>query len=264
MPLHVTRTVQLESAPMGRAHVVWSVASQAFLISWKYHTVDWYIRVRKFLPTGSAAGGDTAQVPTMTAIDNVGNNYETSVGVSGQQFGVVTRNSGVNHPSLTVLNGEGVQVGTSFVDLAPVYPSPWMATAGTAGGFVSFFHEFPASIVDEVYVATSPDGGVAPAMVADGGVAPFPGFSFPSTATTAEAINDDTGGMGGVGLGLLEPNGAGFVYVKADGVLHLLVGTVISSKSGTELGVSNYHGSFAVSLFDGTTHATQVTTSGCR
>jgi hypothetical protein len=77
-------------------------------------------------------------------------------------------------------------------------------------------------------------------------------------------ISDDSGGAGGVGAVLLEANGAGFHYITADGARDMAIGTVISSASGAEIAISNYHGSFAVSLYDGSTHATQVTTSGCR
>lgn len=51
--------------------------------------------------------------------------------------------------------------------------------------------------------------------------------------------------------------------MTANGSKRLASGTVISSANGAEIGLSNYLGSFAVSLYDGTTRATQVVASGC-
>ena len=89
------------------------------------------------------------------------------------------------------------------------------------------------------------------------------GFVTECTASSGKAINDDTGGNGGVGLVQLESIGASFIYVKADGTSRLNIGPVISSSSGAQVAVTNYHGSFGVSLFSGMTHTTQVIASGC-
>jgi hypothetical protein len=51
--------------------------------------------------------------------------------------------------------------------------------------------------------------------------------------------------------------------MKTDGLMHLSTGTVISSASGIQAGISNYRGSFAISLFESSSHATQVVASGC-
>jgi hypothetical protein len=100
----------------------------------------------------------------------------------------------------------------------------------------------------------------ADAGVPDGGTVTFPVGTFLSNAGQAHMISDDLGGTGGV---LLEPNGASFIYYKADGVTRLNTGTVISSSNGAQANISAYRGSFAVSLYDGKTHSTQVVASGC-
>jgi hypothetical protein len=67
-----------------------------------------------------------------------------------------------------------------------------------------------------------------------------------------------------VGAALLEPNGANFVFVTADGAKHSVTGTVLTSANSAQVAISNYRGSFAVSLYDRVLHSTQVTSSGCQ
>ncbi|MES1209833.1 MAG: hypothetical protein ABUS79_28185, partial [Pseudomonadota bacterium] len=91
----------------------------------------------------------------------------------------------------------------------------------------------------------------------------FDTFTFPSTASTAHMISDDTGGAGGVGAVLLEQNGASFLYVMPDGTTRMATGTVISSANGAAAAISNYRGSFAISLYDDSVHATQMVGTSC-
>jgi hypothetical protein len=66
-----------------------------------------------------------------------------------------------------------------------------------------------------------------------------------------------------VGAVLLENDGAAFVYVTADGSKQYTEGTVISASGGVQAGISDFAGSFVVSLHNGTTHSTQATVSSC-
>jgi hypothetical protein len=266
--LGVVDTVQLESVEETMPHVIWSVSAQAFIISWKYNTTSWFTRVRKFHPNGQSAGGDTANVPTTTGTNN---NYgwdESQVGTSGNLIGVAYANpaSGSN-PNLTLLDGDGLQVG-SIIAVNPTNSSHWVSIGGTTSGFVTLFNN--SSTVYGVFIPTSgakdvlTDGGTTRDAGGDAGLPGlFTDFSLPSTATTAKMVSDDTGGQDGVGAVLMETNGADFLYVTADGSKRLTSGTVISSAHGAEIGLTNYHGSFAVSLYDSTMHATQVVASGC-
>jgi hypothetical protein len=264
--LQVVRTVQLESVDMAFPHAIWSVSNQAFVISWKYATTNWFTRVRKFTPGGQSAGGDTSVVPTPSGTnDNYGWD-EGQVGTSGNLIGAAYRNDSSAIPTLTILDGDGLQVG-DLLALSALGVSGWVSSGGTTNGFVTLFNNY--SNVVGVFVPTSgahdvlTDGGTT-VDAGDGGVARlFSTFSFPSNASTAKMVSDDTGGPGGVGAVLLESNGASFHYVTADGSKHLAPGTVISSAHGAEIGLSNYLGSFAVSLYDSTTHATQLVASGC-
>ena len=76
-------------------------------------------------------------------------------------------------------------------------------------------------------------------------------FSFTSTALTGKLINDDAGGAGGVGAVLLEDDGAAFVYATADGGKQYTEGSVINASGGVQADISNFQGSFVVSLYNG-------------
>jgi hypothetical protein len=267
--LDVVQTVQLESVHEAYAHSIWSVSAQAFVLSWKYLTSSWFTRVQKFHPNGQSAGGGTNAVPTTTGTNNNEGWDESQVGTSGDLFGVAYANPGSgSNPYLTLLGGDGLQVG-SIIEVSPTGSSHWVSIGGTTSGFVTLFNN--VSTAYGVYVPTSgakdvlTDGGTTRDAGGDAGLPGlFTDFSLPSTANTAKMVSDDTGGQGGVGVVLLEPTtGANFLYVTADASKRLSSGPVISSAQGTQIGLTNYHGSFAVSLYNGTTHATKVVASGC-
>jgi hypothetical protein len=285
----VQQNVQIESAQVGnpplvngpnqgQPHAIWSTLSNAFVFSWTYFPSLPQVRVRKFLANGSPAGGDTDTVPTnldpSVCYGCASPQYESgSVGTSGPLFGVAYLN-GIR-PRLTLLDAQGNEVGTSLqlalaqAGLAAGSASYyWVATAGTAQGFVYFSGTLPVS---EFFVPTTPDGGVA--AVADGGIAmldggaPLAGFSLTGNqgAVIGRAISDDTGGAGGVGAVLLYTDGAHFIYVNADGVTHVGPTTVISHAfgGGDEVAVTEFGGSFGVSLYSNAEHLTRMAASGC-
>ncbi|HEV3193110.1 MAG TPA: hypothetical protein VGY54_21530, partial [Polyangiaceae bacterium] len=256
--LNVQRTVRLDSVPIASPHSTWLASSQEFVLSWcPLPTIT--IKVKKFLPDGRTAGGDPNQANQQlyTSQHGVG----TSGGFLGvaQLFYIAPSSSGdaYRYPYLTIFDEQGAQRGSPMALSTSVGPH-WETVGGTATGFVNLFDNGGA--VYAVFVPTSGDAGAT----GDAGDAGFPGFSFASTATTAHAISDDTGGTGGVGAVLLESSGATFLYVKSDGTSHILNSTVLNSATGAQVAITNYHGSFAVSLYDGTKHATQVIASGCQ
>jgi hypothetical protein len=270
--LHVGKTVQLESVQWGSPRATWSVAASAFVLSWRNLTLG-TLRVRKFLPDGSGAGGDTNQVPTVSLWQSYDQGH---AGTSRSLVGIIYGSNAPFNPYLTLLGADGNQVGDS-IQLSAVSlggNQDWLTVGGTTMGFASFFHQ--AGTAYGVFVPTSDNGVVAVDAgvgadagddAGDGGTAPAPaftGFSFPSTAVTAHAISDDTGGQGGVGVVLLEGNGASFLYVTADGSHHVAAGTEISSASGSQVAITNYRGSFSISLHDNAKHSTQASVSGCK
>jgi hypothetical protein len=106
---------------------------------------------------------------------------------------------------------------------------------------------------------------LAPAPVDGGDAGAFGGFQFLSTAIAGRSISDDTGGVGGTGTVLLEQNGASFIYVNADGIRHVGSTTIIAHTyaDGDQVAVTNFGGSFGVSLYGRADHATKIAASGC-
>ena len=80
------------------------------------------------------------------------------------------------------------------------------------------------------------------------------------------AIGDGPGGSGGVGLALLNPDGVTFTYVDLNGVGHEGPTPVFAHTIGTgdEVSLTNFDGSFVVSLYNGSTKSTEVVASGCQ
>jgi len=260
--LQVGRIVQVEVANLGSTpDCVWSVASKAFVCSWLYASAGgWAVKVRKFLPDGRSAGGDTDEVPT-DRTDSYAGNYYGEVGVCGNLLGVGYRGYSDSEPKLTVLDKLGNQVGSTVV-LAPSGTSSWVTVAGTSAGFVTFYDH---TGVAETLVPVDSSGNVAAATGADAGA--LPGFHFTGTkvANSGRAINDDVGGVGGVGLALLYDDSVAFAYVSADGSTHVGPGTVIShSRAAADyINITNFAGSFGVSLYSALAHSTQMAATGC-
>ena len=260
--LSVQKTVQLESVYVGNAHVIWQPAAQLFVFSWKYQGSNgWYARVRKYHPSGSASGAAINAVPTSGPLSEPAAEDDAYAGVSGSYLGLAYQSGNNSWPYLTILDSDGFQVGP-IITLQAGGVDNWVAGAGTTTGFVTMFTG--GGRVSGAYVPLTGAGSViSDAGAPDAGLPPLKTFSFTSTATTGKIINDDAGGAGGVGAVLLENDGAAFVYVTADGAKQSAQGTVISASGGVQAGISNFAGSFVVSLYNGTTHATQATVSSC-
>jgi hypothetical protein len=265
--LQVKQSVLLETAAItGQPHVFWSNASQAFVMSWVYSGP--YVKIKKFLVDGRAAGGDSDVVPTDRpdgAIFSDSNHEAGAVGASGSLFGVAYQSNAVpERPELSVLDAVGGPVGSPAA-LAPTGNPLWVAVAGTSQGFVYFYD---ANGVAENFLPMSADAGVAGALASEtADASTFAGFSFPGTmhAYAARAVADDIGGIGGVGLDLLYPNGVSFAYVNADGAGHQGPNSVFAHTyaSGDYTSMTNYAGSFVVSLYIAANHQTQIAASGC-
>jgi hypothetical protein len=156
----------------------------------------------------------------------------------------------------------GNQVGSTIELQQTPASANWVTVAGTSAGFVTFYDQ---GGVAETLVRVDSSGNVAAATGADAGV--LPGFHFTGTkaALGARAINDDVGGVGGVGLALVYSEGVDFAYVSSDGITHLGPGSVISHSrvGGDYINITNFAGSFGVSLYSTAAHSTQMAATGC-
>ncbi|HVZ73278.1 MAG TPA: hypothetical protein VHJ20_12945, partial [Polyangia bacterium] len=271
--LTFVRAVQLESITSGIARVIWSGGSQAFVFSWKYAAAGWFARLRRFTPAGTPAGGDAASIASPSGTIETTQWQDCDVGSAAAYLGVACRQPYDGHVFLEVLDGDGQQVGP-YVRMGDATESSWAATGGTSAGFVVLADQ-PASVAGTFVPLTgmqsiTNDAGPPDDAGADGGAdaAPAPRFlektfSFPSTARTGKIASDDSGGAGGLGVAMLETSGASFLYVNADASKQLNGGTVLSSAQGGEVSITNYRGSYTLSLFESTKRATQAAVSSC-
>jgi hypothetical protein len=258
--LQVNQTVQIEVAQLGgQVDCTWSVSSKAFVCSWRYLAPGtWPIKIRKFLPDGRTAGGDTDEVPTDRTDNYTGCCGDISG--SGNLFGVGYKSASTSYPMLTVLDKLGNQLGSSIV--LQTVGTNWITVGGTSKGFVIFYD---ASGVAEAFVPVDANGGVKAATDADAGALSGFRISGTKTAQYGRAINDDVGGVGGVGLALLYPDSAAFAYVNSDGLTHVGPGTAIAHTyvSGDYININNFAGSFGLSLYSSAAHSTQMVATGC-
>ncbi len=222
----------------------------------------WYARVRKYHPSGIASGTAISAIPTYGGLYQPNQEDDAYVGVSGQYLGLGYQSITNNWAYLSIVDSDGFQVGPTSLALSGGGVDNWVATGGTTQGFVTMWTG--GGRISGAFVPVTGMGSVlSDAGVPDGGPPPIKTFSFVSTAATGKIINDDYGGAGGVGAVFLENDGASFVYVTADGSKQYVEGTVVTSNGGTQVGTSNFGGSFVVSLFNGTTHAAAATVSSC-
>ena len=254
----VEQIVVLEAQQFyGQPHATWSVSASAFSLSWEAYSAltSFYIDVSNFTSSGTGAGGGANMVPS--ALVSAASFDQGSVGAGDGLTGVVFAATGNNNPYLTILDALGNAVGGT-ISLG-ANNSNWSTVGGTSRGFVAL--TLSSSTVIETFVGTSADGGIASA-----GDAGLPTHAFPGTgAVGGRAISDDTGGVGGVGAALLYPDGVSFVYVCADGTtwegpLSLLAAAHVY---GDLTALTNYGGSFSVSLYSPTDGSTLVAASGC-
>jgi hypothetical protein len=261
--LTVEKTVQLESVFLGSPRVIWQPSTQQFVVSWKYQGSGggWFARVRRYHSNGNAAGAAINAIPTYGGIYQPNQEDDAYVGASGSYLGLGYQSTNNNWAYLTIVDADGFQVGP-IVSVSNGGVDNWVAAGGTSQGFVTMWTG--NGHISGVFVPLTGTGSVlSDAGVPDGGQPPLKPFSFTSTAATGKLINDDYGGANGVGAVFLENDGASFVYVTTDGAKSFAEGTVLSSNGAIQADISNFGGSFVVSLFNGTTHAGAATVSSC-
>jgi hypothetical protein len=139
----------------------------------------------------------------------------------------------------------------------------WLAIGGTGRGLVYVFETsnngpittFVPTAPDAGYLGDAGDGGGLSSFTLPGGIA----------ANMGLAVSDAPGAGGGVGLAFLYPDSVSFAYVGGSG--RLVAGPTDlfahTYAAGDEISVSNFRGSFGVTLYSMATHSTSMVTSGC-
>jgi len=260
--LHLDKQVLLDTAEVyTQPHAIWSNSAGAFVFSWGYVSGGDFVKIRKFLPSGQAAGGDSDVVPTDSPSGYVQNtNYEVgAVGVSGNLYGVAYFSDLTTDHEFTLLDALGNQVGDPIA-VAPVSGS-WGSVSGTSQGFVYFLDSQPVSWA---FLPLDSDGGIA-SSGPDAGFFSTSSLGGDIDAVEGRTVSDDMNGQGGVAVDLMYPTEVSFAYVNADGVGHQGPVQVFSRQNnGSDYtSMTNLNGSFVVSLYLAANHQTLVSASGC-
>jgi hypothetical protein len=262
--LQLDKVVLLETAAVfGQPHAIWSNESGAFVLSWGYSSSGDYVKIRKFLPSGQGAGGDSDVVPTDSPTGNVDDTAHESgaVGISGSLSGVAYISTVSTHAhGFTLLDALGNQIGNSITVAPPGGNDYWGTVSGTPQGFVYLYDYQP---VTGAFLPLDSDGGIA-LPAADAGFATFT-LGGNVVASQVRTVSDDMNGQGGVAVDLLYPSEVSFAYVNANGVGHQGPVQVFSrSNNGSDYtSMTNLNGSFVLSLYLATNHQTLVSASGC-
>jgi hypothetical protein len=246
--------------------VIWSNASNSFVVSYMVNNNGLHTAISQYSTDGAAVAGG-ALVPT-DSIAGTGS-IRPSAGVSGNLVGVPflsTLSSTKNYPGLTVLNLEGIQVGSSiYLANATVASGPTIAVAGAPQGFVAAYSEGQSatepSATFVTFIPTSSSG-----IVTDGGA--FPTMTLTGGATSGAgllAVGDDVGigGANGVGVALDYDSGLSFAYVSADGSQVLGPISVLPYVGSGQFSITNYNGSTVLTLSGSNNNSAQIAASGC-
>jgi len=275
-----TQFVAWESAfsPSPSAHVKWLngefVASSMFQPDSGKSTIS--IKLGKFGADGSNAGSTNAiptDDPSNGAFDNClggyGSTGEGEVAFSGGRFavGYFSAAQTGSPPYLTMVDGLGAEVGGP-VSLQPTKPSSqFIAVAGTLNGFVTVYNGRTSSdawalLATYVPNSTSGDAGVVPL----GATYTFLGRDVGTTCPIGRTCGSSDGT--GAGFAILYPNGSvSFLYFGEDGSPRGQEQTVLYElkiAGGDEVQVTNFGGTFAVSLYSGGEHLTRVVAMTCQ
>ena len=267
--LQVIRQVQLEVSGPGalppHAHAVWSVEFNAFIFSYLLPSENGPLHVRKFFSDGRPVGGDTDGVPSTDPNNYVGDHGWAVVTNPNPYLGVLygtgSYGSDMGAPYLTVLDTQGNQVGQTFSLEANPKPTSWIAGAATSTGYVVFYDQ---GGIQASFLSLDAKGNVPAGQYTDAGVPEGFHFSGTEAANDAIALNDDVGGAGGVGLGIMYSGSVSFAYVAADHSHFGPAKVLAHAANGADyITISNTAGSFAVSLWSEAEQRTYVAATTC-
>jgi hypothetical protein len=260
------------------AHVKW-LNGEFVVSSMVYHSGgNSTIKLGKFGADGSNAGSINA-LPTDdpsngAAFNGAGYLGEGEVAFSGGLFAVgYLSTAGYNPPYLTILDPSGAAVGSPVSLQSTKYSTNFIAVAGTLDGFVTIYNGHSssgASALLATYVSNS--ASVSSSASGDAGVPLGATYAFPAGGTVGVTTgNGQTCGSSdgtGAGFAVLYPNGSvSFLYFGDDGSPRGQEQTVLYELKAydvDEVQVTNFGGTFAVSLYSYATHSTQVVATTCQ
>jgi hypothetical protein len=238
-----------------------------FVASSTWYNGAMYMKVGYFAATGASAGG-TNVVPTDDPSSYV-NGYDVAEGevaFSGSTFALEYLST-ADTPYLTLLDTQGDEVGTP-VNFSPDFAKAtgggdyFVSVAGTSQGFVAVYNGSSTASVASLLATFVSNSASGDAGAPVGATHAFPGGPAYVGPWSVRGSSDGTG----AGFAVHYPNGSvSFLYFGGDGSPRGTPQTVLYQQEPTnaydEVLVTNFGGTFAVSLFSSTERSTQVIAS---
>jgi hypothetical protein len=175
-------------------------------------------------------------------------------------------NSAGNNPYLTVVDVLGAAVGSPPVKLPASY-AYFVAVAGTSLGFVAVYDGTSSANADSLLATFVSNSASGDAGIPVGTPYAFPGGrSYNNTGgSSARGSGDGTG----AGFAVLYPDGSvTFLYFGENGAPRGTPQTVLYQTNAAgqqdEVQVTNFGGTFAVSLYSSAEHLTRLVATTCR
>jgi hypothetical protein len=259
----------------GSSHVKWLdgefVASSVVASSGSNDTV---MKLGKFGADGSNAGStnalptdDPSSLVARTIMGGLNAYGQGEVAFSGGLFALsyFSADAKQNPPYLTVVDTLGAEVGSPVSLPNSIGPTYSVAVAGTSQGFVTVYDGNSSSNQDSLLATYVSNAASGDAGVPVGATYAFPGGPPPRDILALGGSSDGAG----AGFGVLYPNGSvSFLYFGADGSPRGNPQTVLYQANptgdGDEVQVTNFGGTFAVSLYSTIKHSTQVVATTCQ
>jgi hypothetical protein len=229
------------------------------------------IKMAKFGADGSNAGS-TSAIPSddPSGFVSTFNNGQSEVAYSGGLDAATFFSTGL-FPYLTILDTLGAEVGSpvklpSALSYSGYSAGSFVAVAGTSQGFVAVYNGTSAANANSLLATVV--SNIAPidaGTVAVSATVAFPGGFGYGGSWSARGSSDGVG----AGFAVLYPDGSvNFIYFGGNGALGASPQSVLQQAStasaGDEVQMTNYGGSFAVSLYSSGEHLTRMVASGCQ
>jgi hypothetical protein len=229
------------------------------------------IKMAKFGADGTNAGS-TSAIPSDDPSGFVSgyNNGESEVAYSGGLYAAAFFSTNL-FPYVTILDTLGAEVGGPVkLPLAESYSGystgSFVSVAGTSQGFVAVYNGTSAANANSLLATFVSNVAPVDAGTASvGTTVAFPGGYAYGGSWNARGSSDGIG----AGFAVLYPDGSvNFIYFGGTGALGASPQSVLQQSStasaGDEVQMTNYGGSFAVSLYSSGEHLTRMVASSCQ
>ena len=229
------------------------------------------IKMAKFGADGTNAGS-TSAIPTddPSGLVSLFNNNESEIAYSGGLFAAAYFSTGL-YPYITLLDPLGTEVGSpiklpSALSYSGYSVGSFVTIAGTSQGFVALYNGTSAANASSLLATFVSNVAVVDAGIGSVGTTnAFPGGYGYGGSWSARGSSDGVG----AGFAVLYPDGSvNFIYFGGNGALGASPQSVLQQSNpatvGDEVQMTNFGGSFAMSLYSSAEHLTRMVASSCQ